>query len=310
MLEQSCNSLKKSERSRAILSVLLGSAFIGLGPFFVEFSHASAETNTFYRLLVGALFFISVSVIKKQLSITPKFVMIGALGGCLLVLDLFLWNQSVLLIGAGLSTVLSNLEIVFLVLIGKIYFSEKTPNRFFTLCIFMVFGVGFLLMPVIPQFDNLNILGSFLAIGASLSYALYLFSIKYMSERFPEQSSTSMLAVICLTGCILLGVIMSFHDLKSLTLSSIHSAIFILINSFLSQVIAWWLISRGLRSLSLSLSGFLLLLQPALTFFFDCLFLSRNTHWLQLIGLVFLLGSVYLASQYQSSQKETHESNH
>jgi len=300
----------KSEHRRSVFAMLLGSSLIALGPFFVEFSLVSAETNTFYRLLLGALFFISFTFFKKELTVNPKFLAISALGGSLLVLDLFLWNQSVLYLGAGLSTVLSNIEIFFLVFIGKIYFSEKTPAKFFILCIFIAIGIGALLFPIIPELTWTSLVGIILALGASFSYALYLFSIKYISKKFPEQTSTGTLAVICLTGCLLLGGIIFTHDIKMFIIPSWHSIICILANSVLSQIIAWWFISKAIVRLSLSLSGLLLLMQPALTFFLDCLFLSRNTHWLQLTGSICLLGSVYMASQNQQLQKELHESNH
>jgi drug/metabolite transporter (DMT)-like permease len=232
------------------------------------------------------------------------------LGGSLLVLDLFLWNQSVLFVGAGLSTVLSNLEVVFLIIIGKIFFAEKVPNHFSMLFIFILLGVSCLLTPIYSKLDAANFFGSLLALSASLTYALYLFSIKYLAKRFPQHAPTTLLAVICLTGCLLLGGILCFGKKEMLTFPSLNSAVYVIINGVLSQILAWWLISKGIRDLSLSLSGFLLLLQPALTFTLDCLFLARNTHWLQLIGALCLLGSVYLASQNQQSLKETHEPSH
>lgn len=290
--------------------MLLGSSLIALGPFFVEFSEVSAEANTFYRLLVGALFFIGFTLKKNEFKMDPSFLLICMIGGILLVSDLFLWNQSVLFIGAGLATILSNLDIVFLIFIGKLFFSEQLPNKFPILCIAMVIGTVGLIYPIFPALTSRNFIGIFLALGASLSYALYLFCIKYLSKEFSGQTSTAFLAVICLTGCIVLGAIILARDTALFKIHSWHSFISIFLNSILSQVIAWWLISTGMRHLSLSLSGFLLLLQPTLTFLFDCLFLSRNTHWLQLIGSLCILGSIYISTQNQKSQKESYESNH
>lgn len=308
ILERFCSLIFKSEQTQAVLAMLIGSALIGVGPFFVEFSTVSAETNTFYRLLVGAIFFLIYSFVKRELKIDLGFLALSTLAGGLLVLDLLLWNQSVLYIGSGLSTVLSNVEIVFLILIGKVVFSEKAlanPSFLFG-CI--VIAICSLLYPALPTLSWKSAFGIVLALCASLSYAFYLFSIKYISQKFPEQTSTGMLAVACLTGCILLAVIILSRDVKMFSLSSWHSIVCVFANSVFSQIVGWWFISKGITRLSLSLSGLLLLLQPALTFSLDSLFLSRNTHWLQITGCFFLLASVYVAAKNQQLQEESNES--
>lgn len=303
MPERFCNLTFKSERTQAILAMLIGSALIGLGPFFVEFSTVGAETNTFYRLLVGAIFFMAYSFVRKELKIDLDFLMLSILAGGLLVLDLLLWNQSVLYIGAGLSTVLSNVEIVFLILIGRTFFAEKPLANASLLFGFIAIAICALLYPVLSMLTWKRSFGIILALCASLSYALYLFSLKYISQKFPNQTSTNMLSIACLTGCILLGMIILNRDIKIFYLPSWHSAICIFANSILSQVVGWWFISKGITRLSLSLSGLLLLLQPALTFSLDSLFLSRNTHWLQIAGCLCLLTSVYVAAKNQQLQK-------
>jgi len=297
-------------QAQAILYMLIGSAFIGLGPFFVEFSAVSAETNTFYRLLVGSIFFTTYSCFKKEVKIDRMFLIISTLAGGLLFLDLFLWNQSILYVGAGLSTVLSNIEIVFLVFIGKVFFAETVPAKFSFLFGFIIIGICALLVPILPQINLQSAFGIIISLCASLSYALYLFSIKYISKKFPKQTTTGMLSVVCLTGCAVIGIFILSRDVKLFFLPSWHSVICVFANSILSQVIGWWFISKGIAQLSLSLSGLLLLLQPALTFFLDCLYLKRNTHWLQFIGCFCLLTSVYVAAQNKQLQKESNESCH
>lgn len=310
MLGQFYSSFVNSEKKKAILYMIIGSLFISIGPFFVEFSHVSAETNTFYRLLVGSIFFLLFSYFKSELKVEFKFLLFSMIGGTLLVLDLFLWNQSVLYIGAGLSTVLSNLEIVFLIFIGKMFFKEKIPHKFFTQVSFIILGVLSLLIPVFPSFTPISIAGICFALCASLSYSLYLFFIKYISGLYPKRSSSSMLFVICFTGAFLLGTVIFIKDSSQFIVPSWHAAFCIFTNSILSQVIAWWFISKSIAQLKLSISGLILLIQPALTYILDCFFLGRNTHWLQLVGSLCLLSAVYLASVNQQEQKEIDEKNH
>lgn len=312
MLERFCNLIFKSEQSRSILGMLIGSIFIGVGPFFVKFSAVSAETNTFYRLLVGTVFFMVYSLVKKELRINLSFFAFAIFSGGLLVLDLFLWNQGVLYVGPGISTILANLEIVFLVLLGRLFFAEKVDARFLWLLACIAIGSWALLSPLLPELtlQSNSALGIFFALSASLSYALYIFSIKFISQKFPEQTSTGILTISCLTGCILLGVVIWSRDLKMFSLPSWHSGMSIFTNAILSQVIGWYLISKGIARLSLSLSGLILLLQPAITFFLDSLFLARNANWLQMAGCLCLLSSIFIATKKQKIQKESNESHY
>lgn len=310
MLERFYNFFASSKKRKGVTAIVLGAFLMAVGPFFVEFSGVSAETNTFYRLLVGALSFIAFAVWKERVIISRQFLLIGMLGGALLVTDLFLWNQSVLYTGAGLATILSNLEIIFLVFIGKIYFSEQLPDKCVILGCFILLGIGALIWPVIFEDSSRNLLGICIALGASLSYALYLSSIKYISNNFPTKTPIAPLAVVCLTGCLLLGATIIILSPNKLIIPSWHSAICIFTNGILSQVLAWWLISIGVRNVSLFLSGALLLLPPAITFFLDCLFLARNTSWLQLMGSVCLLSSIYVVTKNQKSQGEPRETNY
>lgn len=302
MQEPSCNSTQS--QASAIAYMLIGSALIGIGPFFVEFSTVSAETNTFYRLLFGGVCFTLISLVRKEFRLSSAFATTCFLAGTFLVLDLFLWNRSVLYIGAGLSTVLSNLEVVFLVLIGKLFYGEESPKGFWKLCFFIFLGVYLLLCPVLPGLSLDNVYGITFALSASLSYALYLFAIKYIGNKFPEYPSTSMLAMTCLTGCVLLGAIIGSSRPESFVLPSWHSVSCLVLNSLLSQVAGWWFISKGIKQLSLSLAGVLLLLQPALTYVLDGLFMARHTEWIQLVGCCCLLVSIFFATHYQKLHQE------
>jgi drug/metabolite transporter (DMT)-like permease len=299
MLEQFYSLIRRSDHSHAVLLMVIGSFMIALGPFLVEFSSVSAETSTFYRLLIGALFFFFYSVWNRDFSFDLRFFIFGSLAGVLLVSDLFLWNQSVLYIGAGLSTILANLEIVFLVFIAKLFFDEKLPQKFLLLSGCIALGVCSLLLPILSDFSSKNGWGIFLALGASLSYSLYIFSIKYIGKKFPQQTATNILFIACLSGCLLLGIVICSRDLHMFSLQSWESASLVFLNTVLTQVIGWWCISKGIIHLKLSLSGLLLLLQPALTFFLDSLILKRNTHYLQLFGCLLLLFALYIVTQNQ-----------
>lgn len=306
MAESLDSIIKVPSHSASIGYVVLGSVLISLGPFFLEYSQLAATTNTFYRLVIGAIAFLAFSYLRKEQ--IPGKAMLGLclFSGFLLALDLVTWNTSVLFIGSGLSTVLANLEIVFLVLIGCIFYKERLPPLFLKMFALIVFGVCFLIYPYLLEIHFQNTLGIILALGASFIYAIYILALKILGKKYPGTSSTASLGVICLLGALILGVFMLLSQPGSFYIPNWRSFICIICNSVMSQVFGWWFLTNGMRQLSLSLSGLLLLIQPALTFLLDSAFLGRNTQWLQILGCIILLAAVYGAMLGEKKKGLTH----
>jgi drug/metabolite transporter (DMT)-like permease len=63
-----------------------------------------------------------------------------------------------------------------------------------------------------------------------------------------------------------------------------------------SQVIGWILITNALPKIQASLSGFILLLQPALAFVWDVLLFQRPTSLVNWAGVFIVLIAIYLGS--------------
>ena len=308
MLERFFERDTFSESTKGIIAILVGSLFIAIGPFVVEFSSVSAETNTFYRLLLGTVFFGLWILRKGQMIITAQRVMLGLVCGGLLVLDLFLWNQSIQLLGAGISTLLANVEVLFLVLLGSLFFHEKFPENFRLLSLCIIGGIVALLLPIFPTLTADSSLGVITALSASFSYALYLFCMKFQTRIAGGQKPEEILSLVSFFGAFLLGVGMCFQGGKGFVLPNLHVALLVFLNGLCSQVVAWWLIAFGLARLSLTMSGILLLVQPALTYFLDCAFLGRNTQFLQLFGASLLLGAVFFTTQANQMDRNDNKS--
>lgn len=277
-------------------SVALGSALISLSPFAVELSGLDALANTFYRMGIGGLLLLLLSLSQIQERFSFRFLGLCFLGALIISLDLFIWNQSVLYIGPGLATVLANLEMVFLALIGTLFYRERLPRYFFGLCLLICAGVCSLIHPYFLEIQWTHSVGIAFGLLASLIYGLYLLLLKTVRLQFPQHSPMRMLSVICLMGAGVLGVYMMFVSPSSFYVTSWGGFLCVLSNGILSQAVGWLLIATGIKKVSLSLSGLLMLSQPALTFLIDCCFFGRNTHWLQILGCMLLLVAVYCTS--------------
>lgn len=279
----------------AAYQLLLGAALLSVVPFLVEFSHGDAFANGFYRMAIGGVILLCIALYRKEPMPDFRTALLSSVAALAISLDTLLWNQSVLYIGSGMASVLANLEVVFMILIGAIFFKERLKARFFLLLMVLLVGVYLLALPQLSGLQADSRLGILFAVTASFVYSIYLLLLKVVSDQGnrPAVSAVSLLSVICLLSAAFLGIFMVFLPGTSFKLVDFQSVACVTLNGVLGQVIAWLLITKALKNISLSLSGLLMLAQPALCFIFDCMFLGRNTKILQIIGCIIVLIAIY-----------------
>src|SRR4051812_24649593 len=99
------------------LLALLGVLSISFSAVFIRLALVSPVTATFYRaayaIPVLAVLWISVRRSDRR---TSRERWLAAASGLFLAGDLDLWHESIALIGAGLGTVIPNMQIVFVAL--------------------------------------------------------------------------------------------------------------------------------------------------------------------------------------------------
>ena len=77
----------------------------------------------------------------------------------------------------------------------------------------------------------------------------------------------------------------------------------------LSHSVGWILITNALTKIRASLSGLILLLQPALAFVWDVLFFQRPTPLVNWLGVLVALAAIYLGMAGQSADDSKMPSN-
>ena len=275
--------------------LILGASLLSVVPFLVEFSHLDAFANGFYRMIIGGGVLLGMTIFRKESLPEPYICLFCIVAGLAIALDTLLWNQSVIYIGSGIASVLSNLEVVFMIIMGAVFFKERLSLKFFLLFAVIMLGVYLLALPHLEGMHLHSKIGVYLAIVASFVYSVYLLILKYITNRSKNLivSPMSILAVICLAAAGFLASFMIFIPETSFRLVESQSIVCVVLNGLLGQVIAWILITKALKKLSFSTSGLLMLAQPALCFVFDCMFLGRNTRVLQILGCTVALLAIY-----------------
>ncbi|MDJ0114935.1 EamA/RhaT family transporter, partial [Rhodococcus erythropolis] len=71
-----------------------------------------------------------------------RAVVLQVLGGLLLGLDFALWSQSILMIGAGMASVVVNVQVIVVPALSWLVFGNRVPMRFVFALPFMFTGIA------------------------------------------------------------------------------------------------------------------------------------------------------------------------
>jgi len=185
-------------------------------------------------------------------------------------LDLWFWHRSINLIGPGLSTLLANFQVFFMMIAG-IVFLRQMPR------------------PVQVIAVPLALLGLALIVGLDWS-ALPAF-------RAPtrEMAVVSVMCAVMMAATVLV-------EGESLSIPSYEDLGWLVAYGVLSHCIGWLFIASSLPEVTTVEAGLALLLQPTLSFVWDVAFFDRPMTATELAGAGIVLMAIYLGSRPSSKQ--------
>jgi len=213
-----------------------------------------------------------------------------------------LWNHTIADVGAGIATLLGNLQVLFVALAAWVLLRERPGRRF--LAALPVVLVGVVLVSGLAGAgagDSHPAAGIVFGLGTSLSYAAFLLILRQTSAGAPHIAGP--LAEVTTTaalGSLLLGL--AFGGLQlDLPWASLR---WLLLVSITSQTVGWLLITSSLPKLPAAVSSLLLLLQPVAAMGLAAAVLAERPSLAQLAGAVLVCGGVLAASRAGPSPRE------
>ena len=282
--------------------LFVGAALISLSPVWVKLVSVSPTVSGFYRVFIGgAALAAFLLVARKKLSFSRRVWWLLALGSVFFSLDLWFWHRSIVYIGPGLSTLLANFQVFFMMLAGA-FMLREAPTRMQVIAVpIALVGLG-----LIVGFD-FNSLSSDYQLGiafgflTALSYTGFLLSLRASRRAPDDRVPTREVAVISLVTAAFLGVT-ALAEGDSLTAMTAGDAAWLLGYGILSHCIGWLFIASSLPEVTPTEAGLALLLQPTLSFAWDILFFARPMTPLELVGAGLALFAIYLGATSQSQK--------
>jgi drug/metabolite transporter (DMT)-like permease len=291
------DALARKPRSTA----LLGAMCIAFSGIFFRFSGVSPSTATVFRCLY-ALPFLWLLAQREDRSLGPRssrIRLVSLATGIFFASDLVLYHHGVEEVGAGLGTVIPNLQVVIVAIAGWLFLGER-PDRRTSLALPIVAAGALLISGLLEHgaYGANPSLGVLFGLGAGASYAGYLLVIRQVNRDgrrpfgvlFDASAATVVVAA-------LIGVVGG--DLDLVPTWPAHGWLIAL--AVISQVLGYGLINVSLPRLPAVVTSVLLLAQPVATLVLGEILLAEAASPLQLGGVALILGGVFVAAARRSS---------
>ncbi len=285
-----------------VLPTLLGAACISSSAIVVRLADTPAGTTSFYRcvLALPLLGVLAAAERRRRGSRPLRTRMLAVVGGMCLGVDLVLWTRAIYEIGAGIATVLANLQVVFVTFIAWALMRERPKSPFLLALPVVLFGVVLLAGLGSSQHHAgfHPVAGVLYGLSASVTYAMFILIFRNSTKGRDHVASPLVDATVgAAVASLLLGL--AIGQMR-FSLSG-PSLFWLVLLALTSQTLGWLLITASLPHLPAALSSILLLLQPAASLVLAAIVLSQRPTVLQVVGAVLVCGGVVLAARARSS---------
>jgi drug/metabolite transporter (DMT)-like permease len=272
-----------------------GAALLAFSGIFFRFSGVSPSTASVFRCAYALpLLFVLARYEDRQAGGRDRRSRIFALAaGIFFACDLLLWMHAVEQVGAGLGTVLANLQVVIVALVGWLLLGERPSSRTLTAIPFVVAGSA-LISGVLERgaYGADPALGVIFGLGAAVAYSGYLLLIR-RGNRDRRVFGPLFDASIAAAGmALVVGLVVGDLDLAP----SWPAHGWLLLVALTSQVLGYGLVNVALPRLPAALTSILLLAQPIMTVAVAAVVLAEAPSPLQLLGVGLILGGLAFAT--------------
>ena len=285
-----------------LLRLFAGAICISFSAVWVRLASVSPTSSGFYRLAIGgAALFLIMLLTGRRFTLSKRAWQLLAAGTIFFALDIWFFHASIVIVGPGLSTLLSNFQVFFMMLAGVLLLGQR-PRALQLLSIpIALFGLGLIIGFDWNALQDDYRLGVILGILAGLFYAAYMLMMRASRRDSTDPLPVSEVAVVSIGSAVILGLVAVVEG-ESLLIPTASDAVWLLSYGIFSQCLGLLLIASSLRMVTTTQAGIALLLQPTLSFVWDVMFFDRPMSLLELGGAVLTLAAIYIGARGGSKQ--------
>jgi drug/metabolite transporter (DMT)-like permease len=287
---------------------LLGVLSISFSAVFIRLARVSPVAATFYRAAYAIPVLVVISLANRRRDArTRREHILAYAAGLFLAVDLDLWHESIALVGAGLGTVLPNVQIVFVAIVAWLKLGERPRARTIVMIGVVLAGVALT--------SGLGRAGAYgtnpgrgvaLGVAAGLFYAIFLIVFRASNRGLVPPAEPLLEATV---GMAIGALLSAGFDPQFTLFVSRQAHLWLLALALVSQVMGWLLIAIALPRLPSVETSVLLLVQPVFAIAWGVLFFAERLSSVQWIGSAIVLAGVGILSMKLASQNpKVHQS--
>ncbi|MBV8218085.1 MAG: DMT family transporter [Solirubrobacterales bacterium] len=282
------------ERFRLI--AIAGAVTIAFSSILVKLSHASPSTAAIFRCafalpILGCLAWLEDRRFGARSWSERR---IGIWAGVFFAADLILWHHSIDDVGAGLATVLANIQVVIVPLVAWALLAERPSGR--VLAALPIALVGVLLISGVLEhgaYGRSPGRGAAFGLGAGLAYVGFLLFLRRSNADLRRVAGPLFEATATATvACLVAGLVIGDADLTP----AWPGVGWLIVLALTSQVLGWLLITTSLPRLPAAITSVTLTVQPVGSVALAVVILSEAPTALQLVGVAIVLAAVITAT--------------
>ncbi|MFI7613902.1 DMT family transporter [Nonomuraea terrae] len=288
-----------SAHRRIVLIAVAGALIISTSGPLVRLSDVAPATSALFRCAYAVPPIVLLAWLeRRRLGPMPRKALVPAwAAGVTFALDLLFWHHAIEYVGAGLATVLGNLQVFIVAFAAWALFKERPSSRLMVGTPVVFAGV----VLISGVFDSAAYgsdptMGVLAGVATSVSYAAFLLLMKSGSGR-----GAGPLAHATVVATIVIALLSPvFGGADFVPEWPAHG--WLLLLALGPQVVGWSLIAFSLPRQPAALTALLLLVQPLTTVALSALALGERPSPLQLAGCaVVVLGVLYGSRRPQTA---------
>jgi drug/metabolite transporter (DMT)-like permease len=281
---------------RPILAALSGALAIAFSGILFRVAHVSPTTGAFFRCLYALPALAPLAWLEDR-RYGPRPVKQRALAwiaGVVFAVDLVAWHQGIEEVGAGLATVLGNLQVVLVGLLAWLILRERPSNRSLAAIPVALVGVIFISGAFEHGAYGRNPgLGVAYGILTALAYSAFLLVLREGNRDLRRPAGPLFDAtLVCALTTIPIGLVWGNLDWTP----DWKAQGYLWLLALSSQAVGWLLISITLPRLPAALTSVLLTFQPVLSVLFAWAILAESPSALQLGGVALVMSGLLIVS--------------
>ncbi|MFD8388280.1 DMT family transporter [Streptomyces sp. NPDC059680] len=274
----------------------MGALSVSASAVLLDLAHTTPGTASFYRcvLALPALAVLAGAEHRREGAPPRRRYGLAFAAGVLFAGDMLLWTQAIGEVGAGLSTVLVNVQVALVPLLAWAVDREPVPARFLGWLPLLLLGVV-LTGGVLDQRVSVGTdprWGTVHAVLAAVCYSGFLYLLRRGGHRGQVRQTYTVVIAAAAVVSLLAGLAWYGFDIAP----GLRVLGWLLAVAVCSQVVGWLLVATASPKLASHVGAVLLLLTPVGAVVLSAVVLGERPTPLQLAGCGLILISAYFTT--------------